>query len=462
MTDSMFSTRAGKMIGAAALAAIAIAFVGAVAGDSDEVTAAKGKRPNIVVIMSDDQFTTTLNGMPYTRSRKDWVRFESAMVNTALCCPSRATLLTGLTSDHTGVESNSETALFNGQSTIADWLDDAGYQTGFIGKYFNKFPWDESEDFIPDGWDYWVSYSGKQGYGDYTINDNGKLVEESGPGDYSTDVFADKAVEFIESTRSGKPFFSFVSFFGPHSPYTAPRRYADARVKKIRESPAFLEKDVSDKPEWIRRLPTPDRRKMRTNRIRHQRALLAVDDGIEAVFTALEEKGELDETLVLYTTDHGVSMGEHRYARKTCGYEFCSRVPLLIRAPGVEGRRERALVGNIDLTPTFAEYAGIETGRPVDGRSLLPILEQERNRVHKGIYLHRAQGQKGRIFSGLRTRRWKFMNYDRSDEQELYDLRRDPYELFNLISTGRAKWDRKADQLHDQLKRIRKTPPKVR
>ncbi|MGB2852350.1 MAG: sulfatase [Solirubrobacterales bacterium] len=456
----MFSTRAGRAIGAAAALAVGVALLAIAIGGSAEVSAAT--RPNIVVILSDDQFNTTTNAMPYVRSRDDWVEFQSTMVNTALCCPSRATLLTGLTSDHTGIESNSETALFKDQPTVAEWLDDAGYQTGFTGKYLNKFPWGEDDDYVPKGWDYWVSYSGKQGYHDYTLNENGKLVTPDRADDYSTDVFADAAVDFIGSTKPGKPFFSFVSFFGPHSPWTPPKRYQDTKVKKIRETPAFREKDVSDKPEWIRKMPRPRLRKMRENRIRHQQALLAIDDGIGAIFEALEEKGVLDETIVMYSTDHGISMGEHRYNHKTCGYEVCSRVPLLIRAPGVEGRTEPALVGNIDFTPTFADYAGIKTGEPVDGRSLRPIIEGERKRLHKGVYLHRAQGKKLRIFSGLRTSRWKYINYDKTGEQELYDLRRDPNELFNLISTDRAKWERKADELRDQMARIRNTPPRIR
>ncbi len=462
MTKLINSTREGKLLGAAVLATLVIASFGVFVGGTDEVTAAKQDRPNVVVIMADDQFTTTLNAMPYTRSRDDWVRFDNTIVNTALCCPSRATLLTGLTSDHTGIESNSETSLFKDQPTIADWLSDAGYETGFIGKYFNKFPWGEPDDYVPHGWDYWASYAGKQGYYDYRLNDNGLVVDENGLKSYSTDVFAEKAVEFIDSTTPGRPFFSLISFFGPHSPWTPPTRYADAKVKKIRETPAFLEEDVSDKPRWIRRMPEPDAAKMRENRTRHQRALLAVDDAIEAVFAALEAKGELENTIVLYTSDHGISMGEHRYAQKTCGYEICSRVPLLVRVPGIDGRRERALVGNIDFAPTIADYAGIETGEPVDGRSLRPVLEQARKRLHKGIYLHRAQGQKNRIFSGLRTKRWKYVSYDKVGEQELYNLRRDPDELFNLISTGRRKWDRKATVLAAKLRRIRDTPPKIR
>lgn len=460
------SSRPGGAILAAAALAVAIAAAAIAVGNSGDVAEAKADAPNIVVILSDDQQYRSLNAMPYTRKRDDWVNFSAAMVNTALCCPSRATALTGLTSSNNGIESNSETAEFNGQSTIADWLsDDAGYRTGFIGKYFNKFPWDEAEDFIPEGWDYWVSYTGKQGYRDYTLNENGALVERDRPKDYSTDVFTDKTVEFIETSDPDQPFFTYLSYFAPHGPWTPPGRYVDAKVKRIPKTEAYLERDVSDKPQWIRELPQASRskrRELREDRLRHQRAMLAVDDGIRRIFEALEAKGELDETIVLYTTDHGIAFGDHRYTKKNCVYEACSRVPLLIRVPGIDGRRERALVGNIDFAPTISDYAGIETGRPVDGRSLRPILEQDRNRLHKAIYLRRAQGGKAKRYSGLRTKRFKFADYDKTGERELYDLRRDPFEVENLLATGNRRWERKADELQRRMKRVAKTPPKVR
>ena len=464
MTRRMLSRSPRTALAAAALA-IVIAGVAVIAGTPREVGAAKGERPNIVVILSDDQEYTTLNAMPYTRARDDWVNFSNAMVNTALCCPSRATMLTGLTSSHDQIESNSEAELFKGQSTIADWLQADGYQTGFSGKYLNRFPWEEAENYVPDGWDYWVSYTGKQGYRDYSLNENGTVVAYDKPRDYSTDVFTDKAVEFIESTDSSVPFFSFVSYFGPHGPWTPPGRYVDAKVKKIRKTAAYLEKDVSDKPKWIRELPDPNRAKrrvLRQERVRHQRAMLAVDDGIRRIFEALAAKGELDNTIVVYTTDHGISLGNHRYLKKNCAHEACSRVPLVIRVPGVDGRREGALAGNIDFAPTFADYAGIRTGRPVDGRSLRPIIEGDRKRLHKTILLRRAQGAGDRKYWGLRTLRWKYVQYPKTGERELYDLRRDPYELFNLASTGRPKWDRKMRVLEAQLGRVRDTPPKIR
>ncbi len=460
----MSRTFQAKSIVLASAVAVVVAVVALITGGSDSVdAAAKRDRPNIVVFFSDDQHNRSMRAMPYMNSRDDWVKFSSAMVNTALCCPSRATMLTGQTSSNTGIESNSETADFNGRSTIAQWLEDDGYQTGFIGKYFNKFPWDEKATFVPEGWDYWVSYDGKQGYDRYTLNDNGTLqTRGKGAGAYSTDVFNEKAVEFIEETDPGRPFFAMVSYFGPHGPWVPAKRHRNADVPTIPQGEAYLEKDVSDKPEWISSLKQPDRKELRADRLDHNRTILSIDDGVRDIFETLEAKGELDETIVLYTTDHGIAMGDHRYTKKNCAYEVCSRVPTWIRVPGVEGRRENALIGNIDFTPTFSDYAGIETRRPVDGRSLRPLIDEERKRLHKTIYLRRAQGGRDKIYSGARTKRWKYIRYDKTGELELYDLKNDPEETFNLISTGRKKWTKKAGSLEEKMNRVRKTPPKVR
>ncbi len=428
-----------------------------------EAGSADRERPNIIVILSDDQQNSSLGAMPFTSSRKRWVDFSSAMVNTALCCPSRATLLTGRTSERHGILSNSETAEFNGQSTIADWLNESGYQTGFVGKYLNKFPWDEAATFIPTGWDYWAAYSGKQGYWDYTLNDNGTLVDRKGEDSYSTDVFAEKMVEFIDTAETDRPLFGLVSFFGPHSPWTPAPRDREAEVDELEETEAFIEKNVRDKPTWVQNLPIPDIGQLREQRIRHQRTLLSIDQGVRAIFKALKRRGELDNTLIVYSSDHGIGLGDHRYTKKTCGYEICSRVPLLIRAPGVKARTEEAVVGNIDFTPTFADYAGIETGETVDGRSLRKLLLGRRDVVHeKGIYLRRAQGSGERIFAGIRTEKWKYLNYGRAEERELYNLERDPDEVKNLLAANRARWVRKADELHEQMDDVRKTPSKVR
>ncbi len=455
-------TRRARVTIAAFGLTLAVAMAALGAGGTDSVEAAKAPDPpNIVVIMSDDQFNTTVGSMPFVDSRDDWARFSNSMVNTALCCPSRTTFLTGQTSDHTGIESNSETNQFKGRSTIANWLDEAGYQTGFVGKYLNKFPWGEDENYVPKGWDWWTGYTGKQTYLNFRLNENGSLVDYKGGAHNSSDVLSDHAVDFIEQVDTREPFFTFVSYNGPHAPSIPPPRYADAEVEPIPEDEAFLEEDVSDKPRWIQRQKLPDLETLRQRRTQHQRALLAIDDGVKDIFQALEETGELDDTIVMYTTDHGVSLGEHRYAKKTCGYEVCSRVPLLIRGPGVQPGGVRNLVGNIDLAPTLADYAGIPTGRRVDGVSLKPLLEGDPAPVHKALLLQRAQGQGDRRFVGLRTKKWKYIHYTKTGERELYNLKKDRLELFNLLSTDRHKWAKKADDLEQQTKELRRARAQI-
>ena len=454
-------SRLARAILAAAALAVVIAAAATAVGGGEVSEAAADERPNVVLIMTDDQFTRTTGraSMPYVGSRKDWARFRNAMVNTALCCPSRATALTGLTSNHTKIESNSETELFKDFPTVADWLDQAGYQTAFTGKYLNKFPWKEEPTYIPSGWDWWAGYTGKQTYNNFTLNQNGTLVEYTGRGENSVDVVSDRAVDFLANVNTSRPFFTFVSYNAPHAPALPTRRHEDADVAPIPETEAFLEKDVSDKPRWIRNARIPNADELRAKRIQHQRTLLGIDDGVERIFETLEARGELENTLVIYTTDHGVSIGEHNYVKKTCGYEVCSNVPLLISGPGVVPGNVRSLVGNIDLTPTIADYADIPTGEKVDGTTLRPLLERSGRALHKGLLLARAQGKSNKVFFGLRTKKWKFISYRRTGEAELYDLERDPHELFNLMSTKRRVWKDKAAQLERRMMEIKRSKP---
>lgn len=454
------STLARVLLGAAALAVLIVGAATVVGGGSLS-QAARDSRPNIVLIMTDDQFrrTTGPASMPYVGSRDDWARFTNAMVNTALCCPSRATALTGLTSNHNKIESNSETELFKDFPTVADWLSDHGYTTAFAGKYLNQFPWKEERTYIPSGWSWWAGFTGQQTYNNFTLNENGTLVDYHGRANNSIDVITDRAVEFLSQASTDRPFFTFVSYNGPHSPAIPPERYEDAEVNPIPEGEAFMEKDVSDKPRWIRNSHLPSLKKVETKRLQHQRVLLAVDDGVERIFDTLEERGVLDDTLVIYTTDHGVSIGEHRYVKKTCGYEICSNVPLLVRGPGVKPGNVRSLVGNIDFTPTITDYADIPTGEMVDGTTIRPLLERTGRGIHKGLLLARNQGQNNKVFYGLRTKKWKYIRYRRTGEQELYNLDRDPEELFNLMSTKRTVWKEKAERLDERMMDLKRTRP---
>ncbi len=432
-------------------------------GGRNVVEAARDNRPNIVVVMTDDQYNTTLKDMPYVQSRNDWARFSNAIVGTALCAPSRSTFLSGQTSTHTGVDRNSTTTLFKGRSTVADWLGDSGYTTAYVGKYLNKFPWDEKDTYVPHGWDYWAGYSGPERYFDFTLNQNGTLVDYAGPNHYSTDVLSDQASSFINDVNTNKPFFEFVAYNSPHSPWTPPKRYADAQVRKLAKTKAFLERNVKDKPKWIRGLHPPPRKKLIEDRIKHNQALLAIDDGVEQIFQSLKDRGLLDNTIVVFTTDHGIAIGEHNYNHKNCSYDICVRVPLLVRGPGVDPGTVRGLVGNTDFAPTIADWADIRTGRAVDGRSFQPLLDGRKAKLHKGVLLRRAHGQGERIYWGVRTSRWKYVEYSRTGEKELYDLKHDPDEVKNLMAgKHKQRYKKKAAALHRRIETMRKTKPKVR
>ena len=137
-------------------------------------------------------------------------------------------------------------------------------------------------------------------------------------------------------------------------------------------------------------------------------------------------------------------------------------MPLLVRGPGVTPGVVKGVVGNIDMAPTIADYAEIKTGKPVDGRSIRPLLDGRKKTLHQDVLLRRAQGGGDRIFWGLRTDRYKYVSYTRTGEKELYDLKRDPNELFNLMSTKRKHWRQVARRLDDQIQRMRKIDPEVR
>lgn len=441
---------------ASALVLALLVVDGSPAGPPD-ASAQYSERPNVVVILTDDQRNDSIAAMPYVSSRQDWVEFDQALVNTSLCCPSRATLLTGLTSDHHGIRRNEDAPKFDGRVTIADRLDAAGYETGFFGKYLNAFPWGREPGYRPDGWDRWVSYSGTQAYRNFDLNVDG-TVTRTDPVEHSTDLFTDAATDFIDGAAGEQPFFALVSYFAPHGPSTPADRHENTIVPEPLFDERFLEADVTDKPRWIRRQPLPRRREMIEIREEHDRALLAVDEGVEAIFGALAAAGELDETIVIFSSDHGIAMGEHRYDKKTCPYEVCSRVPLLVRMPGLAGREEGALVSNIDLMPTIADYTRVDPG-PVDGTSLRPLFERTSRKIHNGILLRRARGAKNKLFSAIRTRRYKFVIYTKTKERELYDLRRDPLELDNLLYEGSKKSVKKSQRLKKRLVELRRRDP---
>ena len=415
-----------------------------------------GGRPNVVVLMTDDQTLESMRVMPGVRETiaEPGTTFTRSFVSFAQCCPSRATFLTGQYAHNHGVLDNRLPKGGYGRlpraETLPVWLGRAGYRTMHVGKFLNRYGQDLGPYHVPPGWDDWhgsIDPSTYQFYG-YTLNENGRLVTY--PSDYSTDLYAERAIELIEDAAGGdRPFFLSVGFLAPHAggpaepddpiglPTPAPsRRHLDAFAaeplpRQVRAS--FDEADMSDKPAFLRRRPpiTPAREAAIEENYRQRlESLLAVDEAVVSIVNALRREGELDDTLVVFTSDNGFFHGEHRLrSEKMLVYEPSIRVPLVMRGPGVPRGEERdQLVTNADLAPTILELAGARAGRPSDGRSLLPLLADRGLEWGRDLLVEGPDGFTVVAFAALRTYRYVYVHYA-TGERELYDLVRDPNQL---------------------------------
>jgi N-acetylglucosamine-6-sulfatase len=451
---------------AAAFALFALLIVAALATAQNAAAA----QPNIVLVLADDQRWDTLRYMP-TVSRElvgRGVTFSNAFVVNPLCCPSRASILTGQYSHTTRVYRNNGPyayEAFDDRESIATWLDAAGYTTAYIGKYLNGYDLER----VPPGWDHWVGYRG--GYYAYRLNVDG-VVQQRGTAasDYSTDVLRDHALSFIDRHAARPaPLFIVLAPYAPHLPPVPAPRHENAFAQLARKRPpSYNEPDIADKPRWLRLHPTLVRRNDRgVDRIRRNQlaTLLAVDDAIGAIVDKLEATGRLRDTLIVYTSDNGLLWGEHRLPGwKIVPYEESIRVPLVMRYDGLvqAPRTEERLVTNIDLAPTFAELGGA-TPAVVDGRSVVPLIA-ERDASWRDAFLieHLVEPdatRKGSLvptYCAVRTARWKYVAYS-TREEELYHVSRDRYELENRASD--ASFRRKLLAMRARLKAHCVPPP---
>jgi arylsulfatase A-like enzyme len=412
----------------------------------------------VIVVMTDDQPYGAVSKMPALSGRTDFTRFTKAFDNNPLCCPARATFLSGLYSHHTGVITNSDGASFDPSHTLATAFDDAGYETALIGKYLNDWPFDGEGSNLPPGWDRWVAFSGEVGYYDYVLNVDGVTeTHGSSPSDYSTDVLADRADAFIAG--AARPFFMLYTPKAPHAPYTpAPRHrhaYDDAEVSL---RPNFNRVQSDPHPWWADRPRI--RKAVARKAVRRQwETLLAVDEALVRFFATLESEGELDNTIVLFLTDNGYSLGSHRWMRKQCLYDECAHTVQMIRAPGItDGGRVAALVSNIDLAPTLSELAGLSFGQ-TDGVSLVPLLNGDLDSLHRPLLLQTRRDPDMPVSPpsawGLRTNRYKYVRHN-DGEVDLFDLRTDRFELDDVARDERYTEVRR--RLRHRLEVMRRNP----
>jgi arylsulfatase A-like enzyme len=457
-------------------AAVALAPVGAGGAKKAPKGKKKQARPNIVLVMTDDQAAEQQRFMPKTNALlgKGGVTFTNSFVTYSLCCPSRATWLTGQYPHNHGVRTNtppsggySKLAPTMG-NTLPAWLQKAGYHTGHVGKFLNGYGTTSPDTEIPAGWSEWYgsldnpdAYTGGtySMYG-YTLNENGAIVHYGStpdvvdPATYQTDVYSAKAADFIaRRAPKDKPFFLSVAPLASHgegpapadnNPRAAPRHEGTLDGVIPPTKPSFNEADVSDKPQAIQTLALMNDNQQELTRQRYRaraESLLAVDEMVGNIAATLKRKGELDDTVIIFTSDNGFFHGEHRVrSGKVRLYEESIRVPLLIRGPGIpKGKVRKQPVANIDLAPTIADLADAKPRRRLDGRTLIPFARDGLFSPGRPIGIEaffNADPEEDpetppTNFQAVRTDRYIYAEYG-NGEQELYDLFSDPYELQSL------------------------------
>lgn len=406
-------------------------------------------RPNILLIIADDQrFDTVGEYMPFVQTRifDQGVAFSNAYVTTSLCCPSRSSILTGLYARHHGVKVNRDRLT---QSTMVNRLHSGGYFTGLVGKYLNTWNGTPRSEF-----DFWVSFP----YGVVHYNDPVLFDEDQArtfPG-YVTERLRDEALDFLGAAKlQRRPFFLIFAPNAPHGP-ADPAAQDEALYQGLApwSPPGARETDLSDKPDWLRaaafnaEMPRDFKEEFRRRQLR---TLAAVDRAVQSLFSALEAAGDLENTMVIYTSDNGVMWGEHGLSHKAVVYEEAIRTPLGIRFPHgqYEGLREDSLAANIDLAPTILELSGAAQPSAVDGRSLLDLLAGKGAPWRSDLLIEGYRGEgPGTPFTAIHSRRFVYVENE-GDIDELYDLLLDPYQLDN--QSGNAELAELEEQLRRRL-----------
>jgi arylsulfatase A-like enzyme len=426
----------------------------------------KDSRPNIIFILTDDQPSHTVDYMPTIKNElmAKGVVFENGFVTTPLCCPSRVSILSGRYAHNHDVLNNTlplgGASKYDDSQSVAIWLQDAGYRTGYFGKYLNGYEDLQPYGYVPPGWDVWKAFLSKnlttvedagnmQYFFDFSMSENGTPITYAKSKDnFSADVVTRGALEFIRDSRD-KPFMMMLGYYNPHSPYiSAPRHKNAFRAGEDYwdwvqyRPPNFNEKDISDKPGYISQISPLSPEEIDTAHKQILRSMLSVDDGVASILAALKKAGLGDNTMIVYMSDNGMTMGDHRFGvTKNCPYEACIKVPFIVYAPGYyQHRVETKIAANIDIAPTFAELAGVAIPDYVNGMSLVPLLKDPSAAWRDAILLEHWPTNEGGgsiipEFYAIRTAEWKYVEYV-TGETELYDLVNDPYELGNLA----GKW----------------------
>jgi N-acetylglucosamine-6-sulfatase len=445
------------------------------------------KQPNFLFVLVDDQpFDAMGNSGRYPfletpnmdRLAKEGAKVENFFVTQSICSPSRASFLTGTYPHIHGVNQNNKHVdpKWDEFAPFSSHLQEAGYQTAHVGKIHMAHT--RGKDHIRPGFDYWFSFIGQGKYFDPPVNENGKEYQEKG---YITDILTNKAISWLKEKRDpNKPFSLNLWHKAVHQPHLPAPRHNDLyNAEELPTPPYDTHKETfKGKPQWQRKktfgfdwkknLPIPlelPEKKWPINYDRNMdllRCLSAIDESLGSVLATLEQMGELDNTVIIYSSDNGYFMGEHTFLDKRLAYENSMRVPMLIRYPKLIKPNtiidEQCL--NIDMAPTILNLAGIEKPDYMQGESMVNLLkgvkeDNWRKSILFEYYLDTYWPYAGPNQIAVRTDSYKLVDaFLKNDIDELYDLKTDPGEMTNLINN--PKYDKIEEELRNEATKLKK------
>lgn len=425
--------------------------------DSQEVTVATlpipTSRPNIVLINTDDQRADTIEHMP---KLQQWLvdggtTFTNGYVSTPSCCPSRATLMSGRYVHNNG-QYGQQTTGFNLDLTTQRYLKDAGYFTGHSGKFLHWLPLGT----VAPHWDRWTYFKG--GYDNVWMRWDNQTVQSNG---YSTTITFDRAVDYardFENRNDDTPFYMSIAPIAPHSPTTPEPKYASTAVEPLELTPAHSETDKSDKPNFVRNRNTTTA-SANSTKTAQVRTLLSVDDQIDRFMKELEALGELDNTLVIYTSDNGYHWAEHGLTSKFLPYQESVNVPFIVRWPGhvAAGATDNRFVTHVDVAPTVLAAAGASQNQVAfDGKDILSGYN--RPAALTEYYYDTSNGNSIPTWAAMTTDSYVYVEYYSTNNnrvtptfREYYDMVTDPYQLQNLLGDTSTANDPNVTALSAQL-----------
>ncbi|PYJ80975.1 MAG: sulfatase [Verrucomicrobia bacterium] len=443
-----------------------------------DVDAPKSDRPNILYIMADDHaahaisaYGSRINQTPnIDRIAKEGMRFVNCFVVNSICTPSRAAILTGKYSHLNGVPVFNR---FDGsQPTLAKYLQAAGYYTGMIGK------WHLFSD--PIGFDYWNILPGQGVYHDPVFIEMGERKKHQG---YVTDLIADFSIEFLKNRPKDKPFFLMCHHKAPHRPWQPDakhaRMYEDVDIPEpptfndnyrtrsdaAREATMRIDRDLTGTD--LKQDPPPDLSGAALKHWKYERyikdylaCIAAVDDNVGRLLDYLDQSGLAENTVIIYTSDQGFFLGDHDWFDKRFMYEESLRMPFLIRYLGhiKSGTVNDGMILNVDFAPTLMEFAGLPIPSDIQGHSFTPLLRGENPKDWRTAmyyrYYHYPQDHRVQPHYGIRTERYKLIYFNKIDQWELFDLRKDPRELNNVFADH--AYAETVKKLKDDLYRLKK------